>query len=195
MPFFPGTARAVALTYVPPQGRAVRTEESAIDDVIREAAALKRQLPAPGRLGWLTTRLRDFIGAAASDVEEEACRRPVGDPVREDALDAAREARYRLGIGPGHGYDSAITFTRSLAGGAEGLLRQQRRLRSAEGRCVPVAGTSGAGVIVVRDDELCGECRELIAERYTLEIRQDWAGMRDANTRLAEHQGSVHGDR
>ncbi|MBZ6476824.1 DUF6415 family natural product biosynthesis protein [Streptomyces griseocarneus] len=43
-----------------------------------------------------------------------------------------REARHRLGLGPGDGYASAITFARSLGRAAEDLLHHERRLRQKE---------------------------------------------------------------
>ncbi|MCC3770550.1 DUF6415 family natural product biosynthesis protein [Streptomyces sp. UNOC14_S4] len=190
MPVFPHTG----LAYVPPQGTAARPEAPRIEDVIREAVAMdNRTCPATGRLGWLTRHLRRFISVAVVDVEAEAGKRPVDDPVRVEALAAVREAGHKVGLGPGDGYASAVTYARSLGRGAEELLRQQRRLRTET--AVPLAGMAGPGVIVVPEGDPCAECQELAAERHTLELAQDWRGMRGADDRLAVHQRTGHASR
>ncbi|RLV08181.1 hypothetical protein CTZ27_04965 [Streptomyces griseocarneus] len=190
MPVFPHTA----LAYVPPQGTAAQPEVPCIEDVIREVVAMdSRTFPAPGRVGWLTRHLRRFISAAVADVEVEAGKRPVDDPVRVEALAAVREAGHRVGLGPGDGYASAITYARSLGRGAEELLRQQRRLRAEV--AVPLAGMAGPGVIVVPEDDPCTACRELADERRAFELAHDWCGMRGADERLAVHQRARHASR
>ncbi|MBH1933753.1 hypothetical protein I5Q34_05490 [Streptomyces sp. AV19] len=95
----------------------------AIDTVIREATAAHRQFPTLDRVHVLTDRLRVYIEAAAAELENSA-------GVRPDVLAATREARHRLGLGPGYsgGYGSAITFARSLGRAAEELLHFQRTL-------------------------------------------------------------------
>ncbi|MFI1797826.1 DUF6415 family natural product biosynthesis protein [Streptomyces sp. NPDC020379] len=165
-------------------------DDTVIDDVIREANAMQRLLAPPGRLTWLTACLRRFITTTAADVETAATARPVGDPVRLEALAVVREARYRLRLGPGDGYVSAIACVRSLGRAAEALRHEQRRLRRG---LVAVAGSSGPGVIVLAPSETCPACLELVELRYQLEVRKDWLGMREANTRLASHRTAAHG--
>ncbi|MFI9309782.1 DUF6415 family natural product biosynthesis protein [Streptomyces triculaminicus] len=131
MPFFPRTANSgPALT-----GRAGPRPwvgRESIEDVIREAAGTGSWLPDTRRVRAVTARLRVFVQERAYDVEVAARGRAVGDPVRGPALAAVREARYRLGLGPGDGYASAITFARSLGRAAEDLLHHERRLRREE---------------------------------------------------------------
>ncbi|RLU78114.1 hypothetical protein CTZ27_37975 [Streptomyces griseocarneus] len=190
MSVFPHTG----MVYEPPQGPTPEPEVPHIEDVIREVVAMdSRTFPSPARLGRLTRRLRRFIRVAAADVEAEAGKRDVGDPVRVEALAAVREAGHRVGLGPGDGYASAVTYARSLGRGAEELLRQQRRLRNDV--VVPLVGMAGPGVIVVQEEDSCDECRELAAKRHVLELAQDWRGMRGADDRLAVHQRTLHAQR
>ncbi|MGW2187517.1 DUF6415 family natural product biosynthesis protein [Streptomyces sp. NPDC001719] len=183
MPPFPHTAHLGE--------KPTRSEETVIEDVIREANAMDRLLAPPGRLTWLTARLRRFIGATADAVEATASARPAGDPVRLEALTVVREARYRLRLGPGDGYVSAIACVRSLGRAAEALRHEQRRLRRG---LVPVAGSSGSGVIALGDSEPCPACHELVEQRYELEVKRDWLGAREVNTRLAGHRTAAHGE-
>ncbi|MEU1815370.1 DUF6415 family natural product biosynthesis protein [Streptomyces roseifaciens] len=125
MPPFPRTAQTGGgLTYVlPPTGGA------GIEKVIRDAIAMDRWLPAPSRVAELADRLRSYLGAAVPAVEGAVQGRPVDDPVRVEVLATAAEARHRLGLGPGDGYASAITFARGLGLVARDLLRLQEGLR------------------------------------------------------------------
>ncbi|MEV6670509.1 DUF6415 family natural product biosynthesis protein [Streptomyces sp. NPDC051162] len=181
MPPFPRTSHL--------GGGHTRPDETVIEDVIREANAMQRLLAPPGRLTWLTACLRRFIAATADDVEAAATARPVGDPVRLEALVVVREARYRLRLGPGDGYVSAIACVRSLGRAAEALRHEQRRLRR---DLVPVAGSSGPGVIVLGPSETCLTCLELVELRHQLEVQKNWCGVRDANARLARHRTAAH---
>ncbi|GAA0340413.1 DUF6415 family natural product biosynthesis protein [Streptomyces blastmyceticus] len=189
MPYFPYTAyTGGGLTYVRPPAPLAAEAPTAIEDVVREATAMDRWLPAPSRVRDLTDRLRDFIGQAAPALEAAAGQRDANDPARRDALAAAKEARYRLRIGPGNGYASAITFARSLGRAAETLLQCRRQLEA----IVPVAGTSGYAVIVVTDAETCDVCVEFGRARHAAELRYDWSGMKRANTLLGAHRRDVH---
>lgn len=128
MPPFSRTGHPVGeLTPVSPQA-AVTPRRSVIEDVIREALSMNRLLPTPDRMRVLTARLLAFVGAAATALEESVKDLPMDDPVRRDALVVVKEARYRRGIGPGDGYGSAMTFTRSLGQAADALMQQQRRM-------------------------------------------------------------------
>ncbi|MFI9203522.1 DUF6415 family natural product biosynthesis protein [Streptomyces sp. NPDC053048] len=121
---FPRTANCGApLTSKPPRPL------EPIEAVISEAIAMERSLPAPARVRTLTARLNAYLRGLAYDVEIDAYMRSAGDPVRSGALGAVREARHRLGLGPGDGYASAVTFARSLGRAAEDLLHHQRLLR------------------------------------------------------------------
>ncbi|MEW2031484.1 DUF6415 family natural product biosynthesis protein [Streptomyces roseifaciens] len=125
MPPFPRTAHTGGgLTYaLPPAGGTV------LDSVIRDAIAMDRWLPAPSRMAELADRLRACIEAVVPAVEGAVQGRPVDDPVRVEVLATAAEARHRLGLGPGDGYASAITFARGLGLVARDLLRLQEGLR------------------------------------------------------------------
>ncbi|WKU45331.1 DUF6415 family natural product biosynthesis protein [Streptomyces sp. VNUA116] len=101
MPPYPRTAHTGGgLTYVLPSAGG-----AGVDAVIRAAIAMDRWLPAPSQVEAITQRLRDYIGEACSALEK--------DP-REEALAAVREAWHRLGLGPGDGYTSAVTYARGL---------------------------------------------------------------------------------
>ncbi|MEU4210156.1 DUF6415 family natural product biosynthesis protein [Streptomyces sp. NPDC026206] len=197
MPPFTRTGNTAGGITFRPQQPPPATPMALIEDAIREATATERWLPAPSQVRALTNRLRAFISAAAYEVEAAAAGRPVGDPFRDDALAAAREARHRLGLGPGDGYVSAISFARGLARSAEELRHHQRQLQPKGGgtSVVAMAHGSGPGVIVVGPAETCAVCLGLTAQRHTSERRHDWAGMRRANTRLVEHRDSVHARR
>ncbi|CAM5510391.1 DUF6415 family natural product biosynthesis protein [Streptomyces abikoensis] len=102
MPPFPRTAQTGGgLTYVLPSSPAV----GGIEGVIRAAVAMDRWLPAPSQVSTITNRLRAYIGGATAALESDT---------REEATAAVREARHRLGLGPGDGYASAVTYARSL---------------------------------------------------------------------------------
>ncbi len=189
MPPFPRTGNTGGgLTFKPSQ------TAPGIEAAIHETTATERWLPAPGRVRALTTRLCAFVNATAFDVEAAAARRPVGDPVRKEALAAVREARHRLRGGPGNGYVSAISFARGLGRTAEDLLRHQRELQSKGGAPAPVAtaGVSGFSALVLGPAETCPVCLGLTAQRHAAERRHDWAGMRRANARLGEHREAEH---
>lgn len=121
MPFYPHTANtgggltSRALTPAPPR--------PSIQDTIREATALNERLPPIERVHALIARLYCYISLTATELETAA-----NDPAREPVLAAVREARRRLARGPGNGYISAITYTRSLARSAEQLLHHQAQL-------------------------------------------------------------------
>ncbi|MFI1969612.1 DUF6415 family natural product biosynthesis protein [Streptomyces cinnamoneus] len=86
----------------------------------------------------LTGRLRAYVLEKAYDLELAAGALPPSHRGRCDALAAVHEARYRLGLGPGDGYASAITYARSLG-------RARRRaaaLRAAD--AADAAGPPGA---------------------------------------------------
>ncbi|WP_344119455.1 DUF6415 family natural product biosynthesis protein [Streptomyces blastmyceticus] len=129
MPVFPHTGHTGGgLTYVQPSSEVTRVGQAAIEDVIREATAMHQLLPSFGRVMAQTDRLRDFIEATAPEVEATARELPETDPVRLAALAAVKEARYRLGLGPGDGYDSAVTWARSLGRAADELIHHERQL-------------------------------------------------------------------
>ncbi|QLE72498.1 hypothetical protein FGW37_13630 [Streptomyces rectiverticillatus] len=130
MPLCPYTGHTGGgLTYVPPPTAAAGAGPDVVDAVIRDAIAMDRWLPAPSRVAELTERLRAYIGAAVPVVEGAVQGRPVDDSVRVEVLATAAEARHRLGLGPGNGYASAITYARSLGLVARDLLRLQQGLR------------------------------------------------------------------
>ncbi|MBT2382130.1 DUF6415 family natural product biosynthesis protein [Streptomyces sp. ISL-11] len=194
MPPFPHTAHVGGgLTGPQPAELVSAPRRTPIEEAIREATSMHRMLPTPERMAALTSRLRAFIGAAASDLEAAVRDRPHADPIREDAIAVVKEGRYRLGIGPGDGYASAITLARSLGWGADALLKQQRRLqRAVADGVVAVAGTSGPGVIALGAAESCTACLGLVELRGEAERRHDWAAMRRADARLTAHRASVH---
>ncbi|GGX78306.1 DUF6415 family natural product biosynthesis protein [Streptomyces hiroshimensis] len=123
MPLCPYTGHTGGgLTFVvPPSAAAGRTLDG-IDAVIRDAIAMDRWLPAPSRVSAITDRLRVYIAEAASALE-------AGAGAGEETLATVREARHRLGLGPGDGYASAITFARGLGLAAKDLLSLQRGLK------------------------------------------------------------------
>ncbi|MEU5049591.1 DUF6415 family natural product biosynthesis protein [Streptomyces sp. NPDC021096] len=173
------------ISFKPPQAA------PGIEAAIHETTATERWLPAPGRVRALTTRLCAFINATAFDVEAAANRRPVGDPLRKDALAAVREARHRLRGGPGNGYVSAISFARGLGRTAEDLLRHQRELSGLRSKGAAPAPVAPAA-LVLGPAETCPVCLGFTAQRHAAERRCDWAGMRKANDRLVEHRESAH---
>ncbi|MEH6375338.1 DUF6415 family natural product biosynthesis protein [Streptomyces sp. KLMMK] len=118
MPLCPYTGHTGGgLTYALPS-----TEGAGIEKVIRDAIAMDRWLPAPSRVSAISDRLRVYIAEAASALE-------AGADAGEEVLATVREARHRLGLGPGDGYTSAITYARSLGLVAKDLLRLQQGLR------------------------------------------------------------------
>ncbi|KJY42147.1 hypothetical protein VR41_09060 [Streptomyces sp. NRRL B-1568] len=161
-----------------------------IEDVIRLATATDRWLPAPGHLRGITDRLQVYIRATTQIVEAAVSDRPSDDPLRKEALAAVAEARYRLRIGPGNGYSSAIIFARSLGRAAEELYRH----RHGGGPAVAVAGSAGAAVTVLPPSEKCPMCLGLVQERRQAELHSDWTGMRAADARLARHRSAEHAE-
>ncbi|MFF4157444.1 DUF6415 family natural product biosynthesis protein [Streptomyces sp. NPDC001678] len=72
----------------------------------------------------LGERLIAYIRVTAAAVEAAVSGRPVGDPIRKDALAVVMDARAQLGLQAGDGYMSAIVRTGSLGRRAEALLEQ-----------------------------------------------------------------------
>ncbi|MEU3353454.1 DUF6415 family natural product biosynthesis protein [Streptomyces sp. NPDC037389] len=195
MPPYPLTGNTGGgLTRVPPPQLPKRQRpRSGIEEVIHEAIALERHLPTPARADVLSDRLVSYIRVTAAAVAAAVDGRPVGDPVREDALAVVREARARLGLGAGDGYVSAIIRIRSLGRGAEALLEQAQLLRLPPAVTpVAVPHSAAPGVIVLAPAEICTTCHELIEMRRDLQSRNDWTAAREAHTRLEDHRRADH---
>lgn len=122
MPFFPYTGNTGGgFTPVPPRA-------ALVDELLREVGTLGSRLPTLGRVRTLTDRLRVSIHLLTDEVETAARGREADDPVRTGALAAVEEAHHRLRLGPGDGYTSAITFSRTLGRAVEELLHHRQQL-------------------------------------------------------------------
>ncbi|MGW2596576.1 DUF6415 family natural product biosynthesis protein [Streptomyces klenkii] len=116
MPPFPRTARnGGGISCVLPS-----VQRTGIEAVIRDAIAMDRWLPAPSRVGEITHQLRAYIADAVTALDVDT---------REEALATVREARHRLGLGPGDGYTSAVTYARALGLVAKELRDLRRGLK------------------------------------------------------------------
>nr|WP_241833104.1 DUF6415 family natural product biosynthesis protein [Streptomyces caatingaensis] len=88
--------------------------------------------PPIERVHALIARLYCYISMTAMELESIADNRPADDPVRERTLAAVQEARRGLAQGPGNGYISALTYTRTLSRSAAQLLPHHTQLTNAK---------------------------------------------------------------
>lgn len=109
----------------PARSHAGRTD---IESLVSDVTCPSRLMPPHETVSDNTIRLAGFLTGAIPEIEAAAQRLAPKDAARVTALADTKEASYRLRVGPGNGYHSALRYSQSLAYITDRLLDHQRKL-------------------------------------------------------------------